>query len=309
MNCSKCGTNLGENDVFCPKCGTQVKKSEGYNANIKNEGMYNYERPVNQQMNGQNNINTQQNGDSGKAVRICVIIGIVVAILAAVSFLVYTIVSALNYNKNDNVQSSDVSSVNETSVNKTSSNTSAEPVSSVSNTQKSSTYKVNYAGFKLYIPDDLIYELDSTKNAINIGDSLSTWVAQLSITKVSFQQLKQNKNNLSSYFTENLSEYNAKVSNVTVETIDGVEFILVEMDIVGTHEILALTGLNSMYTAVLEIANENNDYDRDVLKNLTPILKSAEYEGESKSIESKGKLNTTDINKALQKATEQQTNE
>lgn len=310
MNCSKCGTNLGENDVFCPKCGTPVKKSEGTNANIKNEGMnYNYERPMNQQSNGQNygnpNIYSEQYGNSkssGSAVKTCVIIVIIVAILAAVGFVVYSVVSALNKNNNTPVSSG-------TPTQSTTPSDNSGSVSQVANTQKSSTYKVNYAGFKLYIPDDLIYEFDTTNDAINIGDALSSWVAQLSIQKLPFQQLKQNKSYLSSYFTEYLASYNAKVSNATVETIDGVEFILMEIDLAGTHELMAVSGLNSMYAACLEVANENNDYDRDVLKNITPILKTAEYDGETRNLETNGKIKTTDINKALQKATEGQTNE
>ena len=28
MNCIKCGANLGENDMFCPVCGTPVQRTE-----------------------------------------------------------------------------------------------------------------------------------------------------------------------------------------------------------------------------------------------------------------------------------------
>ncbi len=320
MNCSKCGNNLGENDVFCPKCGTPVQRSEEINANIKNEGMnYNYERPMNQQSNRPNYVQPnsyseqyENSKSSGSAVKTCVIIVIIVAILAAVGFVVYSVVTALNKNNNTSIssgtstQSSPTQSTPTQSTPTTSNNSGS--VSQVANTQNSSTYKVNYAGFKLYIPENLIYEFDTTNNAINIGDTLSSWVVQLSIQNIPFQQLKQNKNYLSSYFTEALSSYNAKVSNATVETIDGVEFILMEVDLGGTHEIMAVSGLNSMYSACLEVANENNDYDRDVLKNIAPILKTAEYDGETKNLKTNEKIKTTDINKALQKATEGQTN-
>ena len=306
MNCSKCGINLGENDAFCPRCGTPVQKLEGTNANINNEGMnYNYERPMNQQLNGQNygqpNIYSAQQGNiksNGNAIKTCVIIIIIVAILVAVGFVVNSIVSALNKNNNTPVSSG-------TSTPSDNSGT----VTQVANTQKTSTYKVNYAGFKLYIPDDLMYELDNTNNAINIGDPIASWVAQLSIQELPYQQLKQNRSYLSSYFAEFLSSYNGKISNTTVETIDGVEFILMEVDVAGTHEIIAISGLNSMYVACLEILNENNDYDRDVLKNITPILKTAEYDGTSRNLETNGKIKITDIKEALQKAAEEQNDE
>ncbi len=302
MNCIKCGANLGENDVFCSKCGTRVQKAEGYNTNIENEGMnYNYERSINQQ----SNVYSQQyrNNTSNKdTVKVCVIILIIVVILVAVCFGFYSVISILN--KKNKMQ--------EASGTTTSSKTQSEDLTStsqVSNTQKTSTYKVNYAGFKLYIPDDLIYEFNTTNDAINIGDALSSWLARLTIQKLPFQQLKQNRSYIRSNLEEYLSSYNASVSNPTLETIDGIEFILFEIDLAGTHELLAVSGLNSMYTACTEIINENNDYDKNILKDIIPILKTAEYEGESRNLETNGKIKTTDINKALQKAIDEQTNE
>lgn len=318
MKCSNCGTELGENDVFCPKCGTAIQKKGGNSVPKKSEEIYNYDRSqVNQQGNynqgqnaqnyGTNDMYGQQygnNGGSGSVVQTCIIIVIAVAVLAAVGFVVYSIVSAINKNNTSGGVN------NETSIATSSTlNNDYEATAQVSSTQKSSTYKVNYGGFKLYIPDNLIYEMDTTNDAINIGDALSTWMAQLSIQKLPFQQLKQNKSYLSSYFSEYLSSYNATVSNATVENIDGIEFVIMEIEVAGTNELIGCAELNSMYTACLEVANENNDFDRDVLKNLTSIIKTAEYNSDTKNLEVKGKIKTTDINKALQKVAEETTSE
>lgn len=318
MKCSNCGTELGENDVFCPKCGTAIQKKGGNNMQNNNGEMYNYDRPVNQQINnnaqrpntqnyGQPNMYGQQygnNGGNGSVVKTCIIIVIIVAILAAVGFVIYSIVSAVNKNNNRSDITNNPTSISTPSTTQTSNNDYGTTTTS-STQRNASTYKVNYGGFKLYIPDDLIYQMDATNDAINIGDALSTWVAQMSIQQLPFQQLKQNKSYLSSYFSEYLSSYNATVSNATVENIDGIEFIIMELKVAGTNELMGLAQLNSMYTACLEVANENNDFDRNVLKNLTSIIRTAEFSGDSKNLEVKGNIKTTDINKALTKAAEE----
>lgn len=318
MKCSNCGTELGENDVFCPKCGTAIQKKGGSNMQNNNGEMYNYDRPVNQQINnnaqrpntqnyGQPNMYGQQygnNGGNGSVVKTCIIIVIIVAILAAVGFVIYSIVSAVNKNNNRSDITNNPASISTPSTTQTSNNDYGTTTTS-STQRNASTYKVNYGGFKLYIPDDLIYQMDATNNAINIGDALSTWVAQMSIQQLPFQQLKQNKSYLNSYFSEYLASYNATVSNATVENIDGIEFIIMELKVAGTNELMGLAQLNSMYTACLEVANENNDFDRNVLKNLTSIIRTAEFSGDSKNLEVKGNIKTTDINKALTKAAEE----
>lgn len=265
-----------------------------------NGEMYNYDRPINQQINnntqrqnpqnyGQPNMYGQQYGNNsgnGSIVKNCIIIVIIVAILAAVGFVVYSIISAVNRNNNR----SDISN-----------NPTSATTQSTTTQRNSSTYKVNYAGFKLYIPDDLIYQMDATNDAINIGDASSTWVAQLSIQKLPYQQLKQNKSYLSSYFSKYLSSYNATVSNATVENIDGIEFVIMELKVAGTNELMGLAQLNSMYTACFEVANENNDFDRNVLKNLTSIIRTAEFSGDSKNLEVKEILKRQTLTKLLQK--------
>lgn len=316
MKCSNCGTELGENDVFCSRCGIQIQEKEGNDIQNKNEEMYSYDRqPINQQINNgqrQNQQNYAQqygnNGRNGSVVKVCIIIVIIVAILAAVGFIVYSIVSTIN--KNNNKSEVTNNQTNITIPSATSQTSNNDDKTTVSNTQRnSSTYKVNYGGFKLYIPDNLIYQMDTKNNAMNIGDTLSTWVAQLSIKKLPFQQLKQNKSYLTNYFSEYLSSYNATVSNATVENIDGIDFVIMELKVAGTNELLGLAELNSMYTACFEVANENNDFDRNVLKNLTSIIRTAEFNGDAKNLEVKGNIKTTDIDKALQKAAEEKAND
>ncbi len=314
MKCNNCGTELGEKDIFCPKCGNPSQKKGGNNMQSNNGEMYNYDRPVNQQINnniqrpnsqnyGQSNMYGQQYGNNrgnGSVVKTCIVI---VAIIAVVGFVIYLIVSTVNKDNNKSEIANNPTNIVTSS---TTSQTSDYGTTSTSNTQRnSSTYKVNFGGFKLYIPDDLIYITDATNDMLYIYDDLATWVVSMRIEKGSYQQLKQNKSSLSGYFSESLSSYNATVSNATVENIDEIEFIIMEIKISGKNELLVLTELNSMYTACFEISNENNDFDRDVLKNLTSIIRTAEFNGDTKNLEIKGNIKATDIDKALQKIAEE----
>ena len=331
MKCSNCGTEVGENDVFCPICGTRIKDNGGNTVQINKEEVFSYDRPFNQPTNnnvqgnnpqnfGQSNTYSQQhvnNSGNGNIVKIFVIIIIILSILAAVVFVANSIVSAINKNQYDSAIVNDPSSEIPSTTTQTTNNgfdtpnpqtsTNGDGTTTSYTQRNTSTYKVNFSGFKLYIPDNLIYHIGDTFETIDIGDALSTWVAQLSIQELPYQQLKQNKSSLSNYFSEFLSSYNANatISNATVENIDGIEYIIMEASIAGTNEIMAIAELNSMYSAFLEVINENNDFDRSVLNNLTSIINTAEFDSNFNSLEVKEHFDIKDINKALTKAIEE----
>lgn len=293
MKCVKCGNELGENDKFCPICGTQAKKE---NEDVRNQNTYTYDRPVNQQVNyGQQYGKNKNTNDVGKT---CVIIIIVVIIFASLFVMGRAIMKAADKVINDEDSSNGYS--NTTS--NTSTNGTVTSTSSVS-ASKSNSYKVSYAGFKLYIPDTLIYEMDYSDDVINIGDAESTWIAQFGIKKGSFQKFKQNRNSLKSYLMQEFSGVTA--SNPTVETIDGVEYVLLECNISGTNMIIGYAELNSMYTALFEIMNENNDFDRSTIKNLSAIISNAEYAGDSTYMKTNEDIKITGIDKAFDKTLEE----
>lgn len=316
MKCVKCGNELGENDMFCPICGTPAKKANG---EVKNQNTYTYDRPVNQQVNyggqpnnyGQNNNYEQLNNygqpygkskNTNDIVKICVITIIVFIILASL----FIIGRAVMKSADETISKGNLSNDHSTATSDISTS-GAETVTSTSSVSpsKSNSYKVSYAGFKLYIPDTLIYEMDYINDAINIGDAESTWVAQLGIKQGSFQELKQNKSYLSSYLMQEFS--GATISNATLETIGEVEYVLLECNIAGTNMIIGYAGLNSMYSAFFEIMNENNDFDRSAIKNLSSIISSAEYTGDSTYMKSNEDIKMIGIDKAFDKALEETT--
>lgn len=306
MRCTKCGMELGEKDVFCPNCGQAVQRGEVNNNVERNQNTYAYERPVNQQnnYNQQQRVNQQnygqqpyQNKNSGDIVKICLIALVAVIIVVASVVITYLVVSKGNKNNNNNQGNNPTSS-------STTADNDSNGVTSISN-KKSSSYKVNYAGFKLYIPDNLMYEIDSSNNMIMIGDAESTWIAQMGIKEGSFQTIKQNKEVLAAKLKDSMKSYNATISNAMVETIGGVEYILLECSLAGQNGLIGYAGVNSMYTAFFELFNEDNDFNRDIIKNISSILSSAEYTGDSTYLKSDENVKFTDITDAFDKAMEE----
>ena len=275
MKCVKCGNELGENDVFCSICGEPVRKMNGY------------DRPINQQVNyGQQYVKTKNTSD---VVKICIIIGVVVIILASIFII------------GKNVMKDNNKTINPTPEIEDGTGTITPSPKTISN------YKVVFKGFKLYIPDNLVYQMDYSNDAIIIGDSDSTWITQFLIEEIPFKKLKQNK----SYLSSSMMQYipGIVVSNTTVETIDGVEYILLNCSMSGSNAIVGLAEMNSMYSAIFVTINDNNNFDRNIIKNISTIISNAEYTGTSTYMKTNENIDIKNIYKAFDSAAAENTTE
>ncbi len=306
MNCPKCGSILTQNDAFCPKCGAPVQQVGGGNATSNNAQMnYSYERPVNQTPSGYQQTYTSSNnygtGERKSVLTICLIVLIIVAVIAVAGFLIY--LSLSNNKVPDSEGLAPTTSGTSTGTSSGGSTSGGTTTTTPVSNNTSSSYKVNYLGFNLYIPNDLGYQYDGN-NVLTIGDGYS-WAVKVVVQEIAFDQLKLNEGYLSTYVKNNLAAYSPNVTDSKLETIDGVEYILCEVEAAGQREIVAVAGLNSQYSAILEVINQNNDYDRNILKNLTSIIKTVEYSGNVKGIQSNINMNLNDVANAVKKAIEE----
>ncbi len=325
MNCLKCGAKLEDNDMFCKNCGEPVTKQ-----NNSGESMYSYDRPASQQMNyNQQQMGGQQysqqmpnygqaqkkSGNASDIVKIVAVTAIVITIIIAIGLIVSSAISAFGKKKdegqgnNTQIENSIVS--NEPGNDPQNGNNTqdgntigTEGVTPVVNTG-GSTYKVNFEGFKLQIPDNLLYQVEAENKAILIQDENSTWLARLEIGNVPYQQLRKNINAISSVLTQSLSSANVVVSPARAETIEGVEYILCDIEASGSKAVIGIASLNSMYSACIELYNVDNTCDTSALRNISSIISTAEYTGESDYLKVNEEIDFKDIGKTLEKVTQE----
>lgn len=204
---------------------------------------------------------TQTNNNSKNNNMMLIIIGII----AVVVIVILAIVLIPKFTSNSNGGN------NGGKVN----NNGGASVTPVSN----STYKINFAGFTLRIPDNMTYKI-STKTLM-VGDEAGTWMVELTIADGSYTKLKTNKSQLHSYFQQN----GITSKPAEVKTLGSSEFITIEMEKGGLNFVGAYAKLNSMKTAWMIVYNQDNTFDYDIVKQISSIISTAEYNESSHSIE------------------------
>ena len=275
MNCKKCGAQLTPEDQFCKNCGETVNSQinnmgtqqsvETPNNNLGQQvGMG---QPINNPQPSYNNMNNggqgwrnyndapmynnqPMNKPSGNGKYIAIGLAIVVGIIAIV-FIVGMVTSK---DDKDSLTSGGSTNTNVTQPSKT-------------------NYKVNFKGFTFEIPDNLVYEEDN--GTLLIGNEEGTWATVLELEQGSFSQLQANKSQLQSLMQQN--GYVASVANE--KTLGGVNFITLEITMSGQKAIAALAKANSMYFVGVTAMNQDNEYDYKLLETIAPIIKSAQYTG------------------------------
>ena len=333
MRCSNCKTELGEDDKFCPVCGKRVVPKEGSvgtkpvhktrpvdgERKVKRDIPERPERveqrevsyrPEPREMEShRENLNTTKPVSTGITLKTCIMIIVTVTIVCVLGIVTFSVISNIKNRNNGGTGTTPIPTGGTTTPTTLVGGDTEEPPTPVSNTPSDSSYKVRFKGFKFYIPDHLIYENDFENDGIVIGDSYGTWAADCTVVDVSYQMVKRRKSILASSMEEAMSDYGAVVSPATVEEVDGVEFVLMEGDISGSKALLGYAELNSMYSFYFAIENENNDFDREVLKEIATIVSTAEYEEEAFNVETKNGIKEEDMKKVVKAINEAEDDE
>jgi hypothetical protein len=157
------------------------------------------------------------------------------------------------------------------------------------NSNNASSYKVKFKGFTFKIPSNLVYETQT--NAVVISDEEGTWSTCLEVAEGSFEQVLSNKSKLQSVYQQ--QGYTA--SSAIEKAIGGVSFITIELSKSGENGLLGIAKANSMYVFGVTAFNLDNEFDYNLLKNVSSVLSSAEYTGDTANIKPFDNFDLSDI--------------
>lgn len=290
--------NYGQQN-YAQNYGQQSYGQQNYSQNY---GQQNYAQNY-----GQANNYTQQKMENKSSLKYIIIIVIVVVVAIGLVALAFYDANKIKNSVNGQKDSGDYSTETATSSSNSgsSSNLGSDSSSDVSHTSattnsdtnKASSYKVSVNGITFYIPDDYTYQYTTNagQEVLRIMNDEGTWYTELTGVAAPYEKIKGQKDNLKSTLQSFVNaSTEVTISDPTVETIDGTEFIFYEVDYEGYSILMGITKLNSTYCAMINVANIDNDYDKDTIKELVPILKTAEFnqtESKTNNMEVKSDLN------------------
>ncbi len=147
-------------------------------------------------------------------------------------------------------------------------------------TNQTSYSRVSYHDFLFSIPEDYIY--GERNGVLHIYDEDGAWVALVSIEEGTYNQLVDNKNAIRTAL-----ENEGYTLGMPIEkSVGGLDYLLFEATYAGQNNLISLTSLSSTKYAIVEIMNQDNEYDYQKLEELSPILSSAKTESVTRNIDS-----------------------
>lgn len=136
-------------------------------------------------------------------------------------------------------------------------------------------YTIKYNSYSFTIPLTLQHEINNSD--FLISNKVNNWTASLNIISNDYETLYKNREKIE----KNLSDKQIEISNNLERTYAGTTYITIEITYGSENALLAISNLSGGNGIMFIIQNEENDYDYDVLVELSPVVKSASYFGES----------------------------
>lgn len=143
------------------------------------------------------------------------------------------------------------------------------------NIETKTDYTIKYNSYSFTIPLTLQHEINNSD--FLISNKVNNWTASLNIISNDYETLYKNREKIE----KNLSDKQIEISNILERTYAGTTYITIEITYGSESALLAISNLSGGNSIMFIIQNEENDYDYDVLVELSPVVKSASYFGES----------------------------
>ena len=292
MNCSKCGNPITPEDQFCKNCGASTVEMNAQ----PEQPVVQPEAPMQPDINTQPEMNAQPEMSAMPAAQpaapaqpvaqpatqptkkspLPIIIAVVVVFVIVLVGVIVMVVLPMINNRPGNGTG-------------TTNNGGGSQVTPVSK----SNYKVSFKQFTFQIPDDLIYEIK--ENTLLIGDEQNTWAVQLNVYDGNFSTLKDNKSQIHT----SLSNDGLNVKPAELKTIEGTEFLTLEVSEGSQSFLYAYAKLNSMKIAGLAVLNQDYTIDYNILNKVASVVSTAQYSESTNSISNFKTIDMKPLKKAI----------
>lgn len=280
MKCQKCGFELVEGDKFCRGCGEMIEElqqqnqQEPINTPVNNQPVYNQQPVYNNTQYPNQMYMPPKKSNAGIIIAVIAVLG-----LLFVGIIVFVIISFAS-----NSFTEEVEKVNKKTPTQTD-KTQNTPSQNTPTTVVSDKTVVNFLNFEFKLPTNYEYLIED--DTLQIADAANPeWVVAINIAEGNFEAGKSNKTELYNHLRNNGIESSYPVE----KTYSGVEYLLFELTANYENVLAGYTAGSPKHIFSIMIQSTRTDFDYDVLDEIAPIIKSAEYKKVQKNMEVPSKI-------------------
>lgn len=237
----------------CTNCGAPMQQGSGFCNNCG--------APAAQPMQQVNNQPVMQQQPSSNKSNILLVIMIII-IAALLILLVYLTVGVDKKNNSSNEPTTEESKPTEVAVN---------------------TTTLSLGNYSFKVPTEYIYKYVS--NRLQISDN-KTWVGSIQIINGNYNTIKIQK----SLIKNNFQRAGYASNDPQIKTINGVEWIVVEINVNGKIHVVGYTKAGASELFGIEVANTTGTADYNALEKVNTIIKSASSNGSTTNMSTSNNL-------------------
>lgn len=310
MNCKNCGAILNEGEKFCGQCGTAIEvgntsnqqsnvtewqqgstTGDYTNATQWQQGTVQYQPPQQNQYNQnyqqnqqyqQYSANNQQQftapkqskGKDSKIAIIMIILTIIIPVVL-VFLLIGGVITIILTAGNSGLIAKAENARQELYSNYNSMYEENQTIDNPPRLLTDAESTVNLGVYTLTLPSTVEGKGNSLRSLITLNSKDHSWMGQITTKTIAYDTLKEQKELASAVLSKMIDEENATSSELKVENVGGVEYLISEILSSEGKGLLGYTKLNSYTTAIVVIYNTDGTSSRTPLTDVSKIIKSA----------------------------------